>query len=188
MTVKLGIGFHKLMLFCSTILDLEGNNLLGFLKKDYEITAPVSGKVLDLSEVPDQIFAEKLAGDGAAIDAVGDTIVAPADGELTLIFKTYHAFALTLDNGIELLVHIGIDTVNLKGEGFKVLAEQGNKVKMGDPIVKIDRDFIKSKGYSLITPVLITNSYIVSDIKCNIGQDVKAGENVIYRYKINNAK
>jgi len=158
--------------------------LFGFLKKDCEITAPVSGKVLDLSEVPDQVFAQKLVGDGAAIDGIGDIITAPADGELTLIFKTCHAFALTLNNGVELLVHIGIDTVNLQGEGFNALVKQGKKVKKGDPIIKIDRDFIKAKGYSLITPVLITNPAIISDIKCNIGQEVKAGKDIIYRYNI----
>ncbi|KOF56471.1 MULTISPECIES: PTS sugar transporter subunit IIA [Clostridium] len=158
--------------------------MLGFFKKDYEIIAPVSGKVLDLSEVPDQVFAQRLAGDGAAIDGTGNTFVAPADGELTLIFKTCHAFALTLSNGVELLVHIGIDTVNLQGEGFKALAKQGSQVKKGDPIVAIDRDFIKSKEYSLITPVLITNPNIVSDIKCSIGQEVEAGKDKIFQYRI----
>ncbi|MCD2346953.1 PTS sugar transporter subunit IIA [Clostridium guangxiense] len=153
--------------------------MLGFFKKDYEIAAPVSGKVINLSEVPDQVFAQKLVGDGAAINGTGDIIVAPADGELTLIFKTCHAFALTLNNGIELLVHIGIDTVELQGEGFKALREQGKKVKRGEPIIKIDRQFIKSKGYSLITPVLIANSDIVSNIKCNIGQEVTAGKEII---------
>ena len=78
-----------------------------------------------------------MAGDGIAIDTTGDTIVAPADGELTLVFKTKHAFALTLENGVELLVHIGIETVGLEGEGFEQLVEQGTKVKAGTPIIKI---------------------------------------------------
>lgn len=158
--------------------------MLGFLKKDYEITAPISGKVINLSEVPDQVFAQKLAGDGAAIDSTGAMILAPADGELTLIFKTCHAFALTLNNGIELLVHIGLDTVELQGNGFKALAKQGHKVKKGDPIIKIDREFIASKGYSLIVPVLIVNPDIISNIKCSIGQEVTAGKDIIYQYTI----
>ena len=89
------------------------------------LVAPVSGKIIPLSEVPDPVFAEKLAGDGMAIIAEGDTIVAPADGEVTLIFKTKHAFAMTLENGLELLVHIGLETVSLDGEGFEQLVEQG---------------------------------------------------------------
>lgn len=156
--------------------------MLNFLKKNYEVIAPVSGKILDLSEVPDEIFSKKIAGDGAAIDASGDIIMAPADGELTLVFKTCHAFALTLDNGVEILVHIGIDTVELKGEGFKLLQEQGNRVKKGEPIIKIDKEFIESKGYSLITPVLITNPHIVKDINCIVGQNVEAGKDSIYKY------
>lgn len=155
---------------------------MDFLKKNYEVIAPVSGKILDLSEVPDEIFSKKIAGDGAAIDVTGDIIVAPADGELTLVFKTCHAFALTLDNGVEVLVHIGIDTVELKGEGFKLLVEERKKVKKGEPIIKIDKEFIEGKGYSLITPVLITNSDRVKDINCTVGQDVEAGKDSIYKY------
>ncbi|MFL0251024.1 PTS glucose transporter subunit IIA [Clostridium neuense] len=162
--------------------------MLEFLKKSYDIGAPVSGKVLSLSEVPDDIFAQKIAGDGAAIEASSDVVVAPADGELTLVFKTHHAFALTLDNGIELLVHIGIDTVNLKGEGFELLANEGSRVKRGTPIVKLDREFIISKGYSLITVVLITNSSMIDCIKYNAGQLVKAGEDNIYKYSLKVSK
>lgn len=158
--------------------------MLGFLKKSYCIGAPISGKVLSLSEVPDDLFAQKIAGDGAAIESSGDVVVAPADGELTLVFKTHHAFALTLTNGIELLVHIGVDTVNLKGEGFQFLANQGDKVNRGTPIVKLDRKLIEGKGYSLITTVLITNANRVSDIKYNAGQVVKAGEDNIYEYSL----
>lgn len=153
-----------------------------FFKKNYEIIAPVSGKLLDLSEVPDEIFSQKIAGDGVAIDSTGNIIMAPVDGELTLVFKTCHAFAVTLDNGVEVLVHIGIDTVELKGEGFKLLVEQGKKIKKGEPIIKIDREFIESKGYSLITPVLITNPDIVKDINCTVGRNVEAGKDSICKY------
>lgn len=155
---------------------------MNFFKKNYEIIAPVSGKVIDLSEVPDEIFSQKIAGDGAAIDMTGNIIMAPADGELTLVFKTCHAFALTLDNGVEILVHIGIDTVELKGEGFKLLVQEGNRIKKGEPIIKIDKEFIESKGYSLITPVLITNPDIVKDINCIVGRNVEAGKDSIYKY------
>ncbi|WP_040214796.1 PTS sugar transporter subunit IIA [Clostridium polynesiense] len=158
--------------------------MFNFFKKNQEIVAPVTGKVIDLSQVPDEVFAQKLAGDGVAIEPTGNEIVAPADGVLTLIFNTNHAFAITLKNGVELLIHIGIDTVALKGEGFTRLAEQGTKVKAGTPIVKVDKEFIEKAGYSLITPVLITNPEIVKDINGAVGTDAEAGKTVVIDYKM----
>lgn len=148
------------------------------------LVAVANGKVIPLSEVPDPVFAGKMAGDGAAIMVEGDTIVAPADGELSLVFKTKHAFAMTLENGLELLVHIGVDTVGLNGEGFEQLAEQGAKVKAGTPIIKIDRDFILSKGLSLATPVLITNVDSAKSITPVESGTVVAGENVVVNYEV----
>ena len=154
-------------------------------KKDtLNFVAPVDGKTMDLSEVPDPVFAQKMAGDGLAIDATSDVIVAPCDGDLTLVFKTKHAFAMTLDNGIELLVHIGIDTVSLNGEGFEQLAEAGTKVKAGTPIIKIDREFIKSKNLPLVTPILITNPDVVKSMDAKTGLDAKAGETVVLEYSL----
>lgn len=162
--------------------------MFGFFKKKKEealnFVAPISGKVIDLSEVPDPVFAQKMAGDGIAIDTTGDTIVAPCDGELSLVFKTKHAFAMTLDNGIELLVHIGIETVSLNGEGFEQLAEQGTKVKAGTPIIKIDREFIKSNGLSLITPVLITNPDSIKSFDAKTGVDAIAGKTTVLEYSL----
>lgn len=163
--------------------------MFGLFKKNKKeetpkLVAPVSGKVIDLSEVPDPVFAQKMAGDGVGILATGDTIVAPCDGELSLVFKTKHAFAMTLDNGIELLVHIGIETVSLNGEGFEQLAEQGTKVKAGTPIIKIDRAFIEGKGLSLATPVLITNVDSTKSITSNTGIDAVAGETTVIEYTV----
>lgn len=157
--------------------------MFDFLKKSYNLVAPIDGKIIDLSEVPDQVFAERLAGDGVAIDSTGDTIVAPADGKLSLIFRTNHAFGITLNNGVELLVHIGLETVALEGAGFQRIATEGQVVKAGDPIVKINREEILSKGCSLVTPVLITNPDIIKDLKCKVGETVKAGEGEILTYK-----
>jgi len=148
-------------------------------KCDSKLVAPATGKVIDLSKVPDPVFAQKMVGDGVAIDVTGEIIVAPADGTLTLVFKTKHAFAITLDNGIELLVHIGLDTVSLNGEGFEQLVEEGKVVKAGTPIIKINRTFILEKGLSLITPVLVTNPDIVSELIALTGKDVKAGEDEV---------
>lgn len=158
--------------------------MLDFLKRNFKLVAPVSGKVIDLAAVPDEIFADKMVGDGIAIDSTDDTVVAPADGEINLIFKTNHAFAMMLDNEVEILVHIGLDTITLGGEGFKRLAEEGQKVRAGEPILKVDRDFIQSRSCSLVTPVIITNHDIVNFTSVNIGSDVKAGEDVVLEYKL----
>lgn len=152
--------------------------------KTFKLVAPITGKSLPLSETPDPVFAQKMAGDGLAIEPTGDVIVAPADGELTLVFNTKHAFAITLENGVELLVHIGIETVSLNGEGFEQLAEQGTKVKAGDPIIKIDREFIKSKELPLTTPVLITNPDILKSISPVENVEAVAGETTVLEYTL----
>ena len=148
------------------------------------LLAVADGDLIPLSEVPDPVFSQKLAGDGAAIIVKGNTIVAPASGELSLIFKTKHAFAMTLDNGLEILVHIGVDTVSLNGEGFEQLVEQGIKVKAGTPIMKIDRDFILSKGLSLATPVLITNVDSAKSITPVTSGSVVAGDNIVVNFEV----
>ena len=155
-----------------------------FFKKEYVLIAPVSGKIINLSQVPDEVFAQKMTGDGVAIEPTGDVIVAPADGILTLIFKTNHAFGMSLANGVDILIHIGIDTVGLQGEGFERIATEGTTVKAGDPIIKIDREFILSKGLSLITPVLITNMDKISSLTVKSNDSVEYGKDTILTYKI----
>jgi len=158
--------------------------MFGFLKNSLKLVAPVSGKVLPLSSVPDEVFATKLAGDGIAIDPTEDIIVAPADGELVLIFKTNHAFCIRTDNGAEILVHIGVDTVNLNGEFFDRLAKEGTKVKAGDPIIKVNRAKVAEKGYSLLTPILITNMEIITEINYFHDKIAKAGKDTVITYKL----
>lgn len=151
---------------------------------ELNLVAPVSGKTLPLSEVPDPVFAQKMAGDGLAIIPEDDLIVAPVDGELILIFSTKHAFAMKTDDGIEVLVHIGLDTVTLNGEGFEQLIEAGKRVKAGTPIIKINREFIKSKDLSLISPVLITNSDNLKSITPLENIETIAGKTIILQYTV----
>lgn len=169
-------GFFKKKKKDEPTTETKNNNL--------KLVAPITGRSIPLSEVPDPVFAQKMAGDGLAIDPTGDVAVAPADGELTLVFNTKHAFALTTDNGAELLVHIGLETVSLNGEGFEQLVEQGTKVKAGTPIIKFDREFIKSKGLPLVTPVLITNPDSFTSIKAIENVDTIAGETSVLEYTV----
>lgn len=155
-----------------------------FLKKNHVLIAPISGKIINLNEVPDEVFAQKISGDGVAIKPTGDIIVAPADGMLTLVFRTNHAFGMKLVNGIEILVHIGIDSVRLQGEGFERIAIEGSKIKVGDPIIKINREFLISKNINLITPVLITNMDKISDLIVETNILVEYGKDHILTYKI----
>lgn len=158
--------------------------MFNFFKKGFEIVSPVDGITMDLTKISDPVFAQKMTGDGTAINITGDTFVAPADGQLVFIFNTNHAFGMLLDNGVEILVHIGIDTVELKGEGFTRLIEPNQHVKAGTPIMKIDRELILKKGYCLSTPVLITNVDTIKSLTpTTIGQSVTAGKTTVITYK-----
>lgn len=156
-------------------------------KKDENLeilTAPVDGEVIDITKVQDKVFSEKIIGDGIAIESNGKIFKAPASGELKVIFETNHAFAMTLENGLDILVHIGIDTVKLNGEGFKRLANEGENVKKGQPIIEIDRELIEGRGYSLVTPVLITNMEALETIDYyNLGEIVTAGNDIVLQIK-----
>lgn len=123
---------------------------------DDQIIAIADGKMIPLEEVHDQAFSSKALGDGVAFDLSSDFITAPANGELTVLFPTGHAFGITNKDGVEMLVHIGIDTVNLKGEGFDVLAKQGDQVRAGQLIVKVDREKLEEKGFDMTTMLIVT--------------------------------
>lgn len=121
------------------------------------IVSPMSGKVVALKDVPDPTFAEGILGVGVAVEPIVGKVVAPYDGTVGTLFDTRHAIGLELDNGAELLIHIGINTVELNGEGFKALVSEGSRVKKGQTLIEFDINDIMKKGYSIITPVLITN-------------------------------
>lgn len=123
-----------------------------------EIVSPLQGEAVALSEVPDPIFAGEKLGKGIAIRPTGNVVRSPGDGTVIAVQKSGHAVGLRLDNGVELLVHVGIDTVQLNGEGFELHVERKQEVRAGDPLITFDPEFISSKGYNLITPVLVSNT------------------------------
>ena len=123
-----------------------------------QMLAPVTGRAVPLSEVPDEVFAEGMAGEGGAIvPAESGEAVAPASGTLVKLFEGGHAFGIETDEGVELIVHVGLDTIELRGTGFEKLATEGDRVEAGQPIVRFDLDEITNAGYDPITPVVVTN-------------------------------
>lgn len=150
---------------------------------DNTFVAPIEGKILPISEVPDPVFSEKMMGDGFAMEPAKGEIVSPVNGTITTVFPTKHAIGITADNGREILIHFGIDTVNLKGEGLEALVEQGAKVKVGQPILKVNLEEVKGKVPSIITPVVFTNLAEGETVSVKAGQQVKAGEKNIVTIK-----
>lgn len=122
-----------------------------FKKKQKEglvLKAYVSGPVIPVAEVDDPVFSSGALGDGIAIRPESDTITAPCDGEISMVAETGHALGISLSNGIQLILHIGLDTVGMNGKGFQILARQGSKVKQGTPLLKFDRKMIEENGFS----------------------------------------
>ncbi len=158
----------------SPVADATGEVILS-------LVAPVSGQLYSLDDVPDEAFSSRIVGDGVAIKPTSPVVVAPASGTVVKIFETNHAFCLETDNGVELIVHMGIDTVALKGEGCARLVEEGASVKAGDPILKLDLDFLNNNAKSMISPVIISNIDDYSRVEILSAGEVKAGETVIYQ-------
>ena len=128
-----------------------------FKKKPLEIKSPVDGKVVDLESVPDEVFANKLVGDGVAIIPQNGEFTAPIDGVVSKIFDTNHAYIVTSDSGIDVMVHIGLETVSLNSQGFSPVVSQGDKLKAGDIVIKADLEYIKQNAADTITPVVISD-------------------------------
>ncbi|HEL0669187.1 TPA: PTS beta-glucoside transporter subunit IIBCA [Streptococcus equi subsp. zooepidemicus] len=155
--------------------DSDSTPVKSGLSAKQSIYAPMVGTVLPLSEVPDETFSSKLLGEGLAILPNEEYVYAPFDGEVITLFPTKHAIALKNAKGVDVLIHVGIDTVELKGQGFEQLVKAGDTVKQGQPLLRIDLELIGSKGYSLVTPFVVTNSseqleIIVNDNKEHITQ------------------
>ena len=134
---------------------------------------PIEGELLSIEQVSDPVFSARMMGDGFAIIPKGEYIVAPFSGTVEVVFPTGHAIVLKSDDGISVLIHIGLNTVNLGGEGFEILINQGDRVLIGDPLIRIDFNLLKSKGYDTTTPIVFLSGQKVdkiSDSKCGLLQ------------------
>ncbi len=147
-------------------------------KADHEIGAPVDGSCVDISQVNDIGFSSKVMGDGVAIIPQSDTIVAPCDGKITMVFHTGHAIGLLSGDGTEILIHAGIDTVNANGVGFKTFCREGDSVKKGTPLLSMDLQALK-KEYDMSVMVIVTNDVPLE--KENQGTFVKHGDCILRR-------
>ena len=137
--------------------------------KALSVFSPLNGKAVPLADVPDPVFSDKVLGDGCAVIPDDGKLYSPVNGEVSSVAETKHAYGFTSEDGLEVLVHFGLETVGLKGEGFTPHVSEGDKVKVGDLIAEIDIDLIKEKGLNTITPVL------VSDGADNLEMTVKEG-------------
>lgn len=152
---------------------VENNN------PDEKVVSPINRQVMTLSEVKDEVFSSGAMGKGMAIEPTDGVLHAPADGQIIMTFPTSHAIGMRTTDGAEILIHIGMDTVNLQGKGFNTLVEKGQNVKVSDELVKFDIPAIKKAGYSVTTPIVVTNSQDYADIKRTADGQVKVGQEIL---------
>ncbi|WP_329124373.1 glucose PTS transporter subunit IIA [Streptomyces sp. NBC_01465] len=144
-----------------------------------ELAAPVAGRVVSLDEVGDPVFASRALGEGVGIEPADGRVVAPVDGELVTVVDTGHAYGIRTADGIEVLIHVGIDTVQMKGEGFDVRVESGQKVRTGDLLVEVDLDAVRAADHSTVTLMTVTNTADLASVEPHTGQDAAAGDPVV---------
>ncbi len=145
-------------------------------RRTLTISSPMTGIAADLSNAPDEGFAGKMMGDGAVVTPEDSLVVAPEDGTIGFVFETQHAIGFVTDTGVELLIHVGIDTVKLKGKGFDVLVAEGQKVKKGEPLMKLELDYLNSNALSMVSPVVCTELGEHERIRLLAQGKVRAGE------------
>jgi len=140
--------------------------MFGFLKRKVrDIYAPVDGQIVALESVDDEVFSTKMVGDGVAVIPVSGNFTAPIDGVVSKIFSTNHAYSIKSDKDLEVMVHIGLETVSLNGKGFTRIANEGDRVQAGDTIVEVDLAYIVEHAKDIITPIIITDDSDIQEIK-----------------------
>lgn len=148
-------------------------------KEKAVVGAPVSGTAVPMSQVNDPTFSQEILGKGVAVIPDKGEISAPVDGTVTMVFDTKHAVSMQGDCGVELIIHIGLDTVELKGEHFTALVQAGQKVTKGTPLVRFDMEKVKAAGYDVITPVIVCNTPQYPHMVLKSGMEVKTGDTII---------
>lgn len=134
-------------------------------KKKVELKSPFEGRAVEITEVPDEVFSSRLVGDGLAFEPHDGTIYSPVDGEIVQVFPSKHAIGIKTEEGLDVLIHVGVDTVNMKGEGFESFVSAGDKVNAGDKLMCFDINLIKEKAKSIVSPLIITNPETVESMK-----------------------
>ncbi|NNU83636.1 PTS glucose transporter subunit IIA [Geobacillus sp. BMUD] len=152
--------------------------------KEETITAPLDGTIMRLEDVPDPVFAQKMMGDGLAIDPTDGDVVAPVDGEIIQLFPTKHAIGLRSEAGVELLIHVGIDTVSMNGEGFTAYVKTGDRVQRGERLLSVDVSLVREKAKSAITPIIITNGDALESLEKKAEASAAKGETVLFHVKM----
>lgn len=152
-----------------------------FNKSITALNAPMSGRILSIEDVPDQVFSQKLVGDGFAIEPSVGKVYAPVDGEIINLFPTKHAIGIEANDGLEILIHLGIDTVELKGEGFIAHVNKGDKIKKGQLLLEVDIEYVKNSGKSMITPIIFTNKNQYKSLEVLLGN--KTPEDVVCKIR-----
>ena len=154
------------------------------MEADGTITSVLSGRVIPIEEVDDNVFSQKIMGDGVAVEPEDTLVKAPADASVTVVMKeSGHACGLTLANGLELLIHVGVDTVDMNGDGFRLFVEEGQKVRRGDPLIQFDPEKIKAAGHPLTTMLIVTGEGGAKNVTMHSGMEAKAGETVVITYE-----
>lgn len=158
--------------------------MFSFLKKKESagivLASPVKGTVVSLKQVNDPTFSEEMLGKGVAVIPTEGKIYAPADGEISLLFDTLHAVSMTTTDGVEILIHVGLDTVKLKGDGFVAHVATGDTVKKGDLLLSVDLEALKADGYDTVTPMVVCNTDDYADVKTKDLTEVEPGKDLLH--------
>ncbi|WP_052256281.1 PTS glucose transporter subunit IIA [Salinicoccus sp. YB14-2] len=155
------------------------------VESSLEIKSPFNGKYVKLEDIPDPVFAEKMMGEGFGIEPSDGEVVSPVAGEVMQVFPTNHAVGIKTENGIELLIHIGLETVAMDGQGFTGHVSEGDSVEVGDKLVSFDMDLVSKEANSTISPVIITNSDILKSFEIVDAGEVSSAQTVVAKAEVN---
>ena len=157
----------------------EQEETVKFFGQSKTVLTPIRGKVLAQADIPDETFAQGILGPGCGIEPTGKTVYAPFDGTVEQVASTLHAVGLTSEDGIEILIHVGMDTVELKGKGYELFVQAGDYVQKGQLLFRFDLQAIAAAGYTLTTPVIVTNSSRFARIEPLLSGRVTAGQQLL---------